>query len=132
MNACERVAFNQGVESVRQAAFIIALTIEAQDGSQGPRQQAAVAALQALAEGAKDLMLSAPHEPQELGKRGVRHWPESVARVEGRQRAGAEVGLIELDQRADMKNPAGRMAGRGDLLVVQQDGAQAAIFATAA
>ncbi|MGH1592290.1 hypothetical protein ACRBEV_32730 (plasmid) [Methylobacterium phyllosphaerae] len=33
------------------------MTIEAQAGSQGPRQQAAVAALQALAEGARDLML---------------------------------------------------------------------------
>ena len=57
MTPRERAAFNAGVEAVRQAALIIAVTIEAQDGSQGLRQQAAVAALQALAEGAKDLML---------------------------------------------------------------------------
>lgn len=62
MNARERAAYNAGVEAVRQAALIIAVTIEAQDGSQKPRQQAAVAALQALAEGAKDLMLPKPED----------------------------------------------------------------------
>ena len=62
MNARERAAYNSGVEAVRQAALIIAVTIEAQDGSQKPRQQAAVAALQALAEGAKDLMLPKPED----------------------------------------------------------------------
>lgn len=58
MDTRERVAYNAGVEAVRQAALVIAATIEAQDGSQGPRQQAAVAALQALAEGARALMLT--------------------------------------------------------------------------
>ena len=57
MNTRERAAYNAGVEAVRQAALIIASTIEAQAGSQGPRQQAAVAALQALADGARDLMM---------------------------------------------------------------------------
>ena len=56
----EEAAFAAGIEAVRQAALIIAVAIEAQDGSQGPRQQAAVAALQALAEGARDLMLPQP------------------------------------------------------------------------
>jgi hypothetical protein len=65
MNVRERAAYNAGVEAVRQAALIIAATIEVQDGSQGPRHQAAVAALQALAEGAKDLMLSIPPAPQD-------------------------------------------------------------------
>jgi hypothetical protein len=62
MNASERAAFNAEVEAVWQAALIIAVTIEAQDGAQGPRQQAAVAALQALAEGARDLMLRDENE----------------------------------------------------------------------
>ncbi|MGH1592225.1 hypothetical protein ACRBEV_32405 [Methylobacterium phyllosphaerae] len=57
MTPGERAAYNTGVEAVRQAALIIAGTIEAQDGSQRPRHQAAVAALHALAEGARDLML---------------------------------------------------------------------------
>lgn len=60
MTSRERAAYNAGVEAVRQAALIIASTIEAQDGSQGPRQQAAIAALQALAEGARNLMLLEP------------------------------------------------------------------------
>lgn len=60
MTPRERAAYNAGVEAVRQAALIIAVTIEAQAGSQGPRQQAAVAALQALAEGARDLMIAEP------------------------------------------------------------------------
>ncbi len=65
MTPRERAAYNQGVEAVRQAALIIAVTIETQPGSQGPRQQAAIAALQALAEGAKDLMLRAEGEEAE-------------------------------------------------------------------
>ena len=59
----KRAAFNAGIEAVRQAALIIAVTIEAQEGSQGPRQQAAVAALKALAEGARDLMMRDEPEP---------------------------------------------------------------------
>ena len=65
MNALERAAYNAGVQAVRQAALIIASTIEAQDGSQGPRQQAAVAALQALAEGARDLLMRDEDEAAE-------------------------------------------------------------------
>jgi hypothetical protein len=64
--ARERAVYNAGIEAVRQAALIIAVTIEAQVGSQGPRQQAAVAALQALAEGARDLML----RPEDEGAGG--------------------------------------------------------------
>lgn len=63
MTPREQAAYNAGVDAVRQAALIIAETIEAQAGSHGPRQQAAVAALQALAEGARDLMLEAEPNP---------------------------------------------------------------------
>ena len=36
MTSRERAAYNAGVEAVRQAALIIAVTIEAQDGSRDP------------------------------------------------------------------------------------------------
>lgn len=64
MNARERAAFNAGIEAVRQMAMVSAVTLEVRDDAGRVRNQAAVAALQALAEGARDLMLAtAPTEP---------------------------------------------------------------------
>ena len=53
----ERAAFNAGVEAVRQMALTTAVTIEVRDDASRIQHQAAVAALQALAEGARDLIL---------------------------------------------------------------------------
>lgn len=57
MTPRERAAFNAGIEAVRQMALTTAVTIEVRDDASRVQHQAAVAALQALAEGAKDLML---------------------------------------------------------------------------
>lgn len=59
MTPREQAAYNAGIEAVRQAA----LTIEVRDDARGLRQQAAVAALQGLAEGARELMLGREHDP---------------------------------------------------------------------
>lgn len=59
MTPRERAAFNAGVEAVRQMALVTAVTIEVRDDASRVRHQAAVAALQALAEGARDLLLEA-------------------------------------------------------------------------
>ncbi|MGU3341620.1 hypothetical protein ACLBXJ_26785 [Methylobacterium mesophilicum] len=63
MNARERAAFNAGIEAVRQMAMVSAVTLEVRDDAGRVQNQAAVAALQALAEGARDLML--PDGPAE-------------------------------------------------------------------
>ncbi|MCJ2054131.1 hypothetical protein [Methylobacterium sp. J-070] len=55
--AHERVAINAESEAVRQIALTTAVTIEVRDDASRVQHQAAVAALQALAEGARDLML---------------------------------------------------------------------------
>jgi len=55
----ERAAFNAGIETVRQMALTTAVTLEVWDDAGRFQNQAAVAALQALAEGARDLMLQA-------------------------------------------------------------------------
>jgi hypothetical protein len=60
MTPRERAAFLAGIETMRQMALTAALTLEVRDDARELRQQAAVAALQGLAEGAKDLMLGAP------------------------------------------------------------------------
>lgn len=53
MTPHEQAAFNAGVETARQMALITAMTIETRDGSEIVRDQAAVAALQGLADGLK-------------------------------------------------------------------------------
>lgn len=60
MNARERAAFNAGIEAVRQMALTTAITLEVRDDAGRVQSQAAVAALQALAEGARDLKLAEP------------------------------------------------------------------------
>jgi hypothetical protein len=61
----ERTDFNAGIEAVRQMVLTTAVTIVVRDDASRVRQQAAVAALQALAEGARDLMLR--DEDEEAG-----------------------------------------------------------------
>lgn len=56
MTPRERSAFNEGIEAVRQMAMIAAVTIEVRDDAGRVQHQAAVAALQALADGARSLM----------------------------------------------------------------------------
>jgi len=59
MTPRERTALNAGIEAVRQMALVSAVTLEVRDDAGRVQHQAAVAALQALAEGARDLMLQA-------------------------------------------------------------------------
>jgi len=59
MTRSEQAAFNAGVEAMRQMAMIAAITIENRDDAREVRQQAAVAALHGLAEGAKAVFLEA-------------------------------------------------------------------------
>ncbi|MCJ2020160.1 hypothetical protein MKK84_22465 [Methylobacterium sp. E-065] len=59
MTPRERSAYNAGIEAVRQMAMVSAVTIETRDDAGRVQSQAAVATLQALAEGARDLMLRA-------------------------------------------------------------------------
>ena len=59
MTPREVAAFNAGIEAVRQMAMVSAVTLEVRDDAGRVQNQAAVAALQALAEGARDLMLAA-------------------------------------------------------------------------
>ena len=61
----ERAAFNAGIETVRQMALTTAVTLEVWDDAGRVQNQAAVAALQALAEGARDLMLQGEAEAGE-------------------------------------------------------------------
>ncbi|MCJ2061903.1 hypothetical protein MKK63_04205 [Methylobacterium sp. J-088] len=63
MNVRERAAFNAGIEAIRQMALTTAITIEVRDDASRVQHQAAVAALQALAEGARDLKLEIPADP---------------------------------------------------------------------
>lgn len=60
MTPRERAAFNAGIETARQMALITAMTIETRDGSGIVRDQAAVAALQGLADGLKAVFLDPP------------------------------------------------------------------------
>lgn len=57
MDARLRAAYNAGIEAVRQMALTMAVTIDVGDDASRVQHQAVVAALQALAEGAKDLIL---------------------------------------------------------------------------
>ncbi|MCJ2066140.1 hypothetical protein MKK63_26075 [Methylobacterium sp. J-088] len=57
--ARERAAFTAGIETARQMALTAVVTIEVRDDAGRVQHQAAVAALQALAEGTRDLMLEA-------------------------------------------------------------------------
>jgi len=57
MTAREAAAFNAGVEAVRQMAMAAAVTMESRDDATDVRKQAAVAALSALADGAKSLLI---------------------------------------------------------------------------
>jgi len=52
-------------------ALIAAITLEARDDARELRQQAAVAALQGLAEGAKALFAKAPANPASEGDHGA-------------------------------------------------------------
>jgi hypothetical protein len=63
MNSRERAAYNAGIEAVRQMALTTAVTIEVRDDASRVQHQAAVAALQALAEEARDLILREEPEP---------------------------------------------------------------------
>ncbi|MCJ2135196.1 hypothetical protein MKK69_14235 [Methylobacterium sp. J-026] len=67
MTPREQAAFTAGIEAVRQMALVSAVTIEVRDDASRVKNQAAVAALQALAEGARDLMLTEPAAGQEVG-----------------------------------------------------------------
>lgn len=62
----EQAAFAAGIETARQMALITAMTIETRDGSEILRDQAAVAALQGLADGLKAAFLDPPTEPDPL------------------------------------------------------------------
>ncbi|EIZ81883.1 hypothetical protein WYO_5471 [Methylobacterium sp. GXF4] len=66
MTPRERAAFNAGIETARQMALITAMTIETRDGSRIVRDQAAVAALQGLADGLKVAFLDPPTEPEPM------------------------------------------------------------------
>ena len=54
----EQAAFAAGIETARQMALIAAMTIESREGSGIVRDQAAVAALQGLADGLKVVFLN--------------------------------------------------------------------------
>ncbi|KAB1068191.1 hypothetical protein F6X51_27145 [Methylobacterium planeticum] len=62
MTPRERAAFRAGIETMRQIALLSAVNLEVRDDARELRQQAAVAALQGLAEGAKELMLGTQSE----------------------------------------------------------------------
>lgn len=57
MTPQERAAYHAGIQAVRHAALIAAVTLEVRPDARGMRQQAAIAALQGLADGACSLML---------------------------------------------------------------------------
>jgi hypothetical protein len=57
MTPRERDAFNAEIEAVRQMALTTAITIKVQDDAKRVQHWAAVAVLQALVEGARDLIL---------------------------------------------------------------------------
>ena len=65
MTRREQAAFNAGIETARQVALTAAVTIEVRDDASELRQQAAVAALQGLAEGLKATFLTPPAEAKE-------------------------------------------------------------------
>lgn len=58
MTPREAAAYNAGIELVRQMAMAAAVTMETRDDATDVRKQAAVAALSALAEGARSLLIS--------------------------------------------------------------------------
>jgi hypothetical protein len=64
-------AYTAGIEAEGQMALTTAVTIEIRDDAGRVQHQCAVAALQALAEGARDLMFTAmielPHQPDMEG-----------------------------------------------------------------
>jgi hypothetical protein len=63
MTPREQAAFAAGIETARQMALTAAVTIEVREDAGAVRQQAAVAALQGLAEGLRTLA-QPPQEPQ--------------------------------------------------------------------
>jgi hypothetical protein len=65
MTRREQTAFAAGIETARQMAMAAAVTIEIRDDAGELRQQAAVAALQGLADGLKATFLTPSAEPQE-------------------------------------------------------------------
>lgn len=65
MTRREQAAFNAGIETARQVALTAAVTIEVRSDASELRQQAAVAALQGLAEGLKATFLMPPADPKE-------------------------------------------------------------------
>ena len=60
MTSREHAAFAAGIEAARQMALTAAVTIEICDDAGAVRQQAAVAALQGLAEGPQEMMTGTP------------------------------------------------------------------------
>lgn len=63
MTLRETAAYNAGIEAVRHAALIAAVTIEVRIDAGEIRHRAAVAALRGLAEGAVALALKSGPEP---------------------------------------------------------------------
>ena len=63
MTNAERAAYNRGIEAMRQTVLAAAATLETREDGTGLRHQAAAAALQALADGARALMVPAEDEP---------------------------------------------------------------------
>lgn len=62
MNARERAAYNAGIEAVRQAAMVAAVSIEAGGDGREIRHRAAAAALYGLADSARTLILDVTGE----------------------------------------------------------------------
>lgn len=58
MTPREHAAYSAGIEAVRQAALTAAITIEVRDDARDVRQQAAIAALRGLADGARAMTLA--------------------------------------------------------------------------
>jgi len=58
-------AFTAGIETARQMALTAAISLEVRSDAVELRQQAAVAALQGLAEGLKATFLTPPAKPEE-------------------------------------------------------------------
>lgn len=61
MSPCEKAAFCAGIKAARQMVLTAAITIEVRADASELRQQAAVAALQGLAEGLKATFIDAAH-----------------------------------------------------------------------
>ena len=62
MTPAKRTAYNAGIKAMRQMALAAAVTLETREDGTGLRHQAAIAALQGLAEGAQSLMIGVEPE----------------------------------------------------------------------